>query len=162
MSTMASEVRLIARICEVGNRPLTADEVVEAAKDENKYPLLHDHLWKTSEETLLKEARRQRAHVLIVQLRIVSQDGDRIRLFAHARGTPGYIRTEEMAANVDLAPIKLNQLAKDLRAARERFSAFRRMIDPDVAGEIEGMIDAAASAAEKAANRDNEDRAQAS
>lgn len=149
--SMAAEVRRIARKVEGDGRILQAEDLVESSKDAVAYPLLNEYFWPKDTTLLLTEARLQRARMLIVRLEITSLEGDRVRLMTHVPGVPGYVRTEQAASNVDLAQIKLRQLARDLQSAKARFAAFRRMIDPEIAAELEEMIEKAASMAEHAA-----------
>lgn len=149
--TMAKELREIAAEIEGAGNVLTEDHVLDACRDANRFPELNGYIWGESVDTLLLEARRARARSVIMRLKFVTEDGDRVRLLTHVPGVKGYSDTETVAANFDLAPVKLRQFAKELRLAHARFSAFKRMIAPEIAAELDEAIARATKMADEAA-----------
>jgi hypothetical protein len=134
--------------------PITAEQVVQAARNKSEFPALHQHLWEVPERELANEARLARAHKLIIALRVVSASGSITRMMVHTLGTKGYQPAEHVAANIDLASIKLKQLSADVGRARERLRGFRSMIADDLSDEIDEALERATSAIDRATARD--------
>ncbi len=122
---------------------ITAEQVVDAAKNRKKYPNLHKHLWEVPEPELAAEARIARAHRLLISVRVVTGEGQTTRMMVHTRGVPGYRPIESVTSNANLASLKLQQLTEDIARARGRLSAFKAMIAGDVADEIDEALETA-------------------
>jgi hypothetical protein len=137
---MSTRKEIDALVAEAGDLPLTAEMVVERAKDASRFPNLNEHLWKVPEATLAAEARLQRAHKLLINIRVVTEEGTVTRMLMHTRGTKGYVPAEKVATSPDLAAIKLRQLAADIGRARQRLSAFRSFIPDDIAEDIDAAL----------------------
>src|SRR5262245_49011120 len=118
-------------------RNITAEDVVEAAKDADAYPQLNHYLWKESEATLAKEARLARAHRVLVVIRMPVGDGLTSRVLLHSRGVKGYRHITSITRDKDLAVSKLKELMDDIGRARGRLRAFRACIPDDLAAEID-------------------------
>lgn len=152
MRTMTDEIKLLSEQHEKDNRPLTAEDVVNYAKDAKTYPALHDHLWKVSESFLAQEARISRAHRLLISIHVVTIEGDRTRMLIHTPGSPGYRDAAYVARSPDLATIKLRQLRDDIARSRARLAEFRAILPPDVADEIAASLSRASDAADRGMN----------
>ena len=152
--SMREEIRKLTAAYETENKNITAEAIVEAAKDAKAYPFLHQHLWEVSAETLATEARVARAHRLLISVRIVTEEGNTTRLLMHTPGVPGYRQTSHVASSPDLAAIKLRQLTDDISRSRARLNEFRSIVPSDIADEI----DAALSTAEMKARASIEQR----
>lgn len=144
------EVRRLAAEAELKGRTLTAEMLVEAAKSKRKYPKLHEHLWAVSEAELAMEARIQRAHSIIVQIRFTTEEGATTRTLVHTKGTKGYQPVQAVAANANLAALKLQQLAEDIGRAKDRLRNFKSILPFDVADEIEDLLERAQNRAQQA------------
>jgi len=151
---MRDEIRTLADDYEKQGRSVTAEIVVEAAKDAAKYPRLNEHLWQVAEADLANEARITRAHRLLISITIVSEEGATTRLLVHTPGTAGYRPLTSVVSSPDLASIKLRQLTDDIARSRGRLRDFKAFVPSDVADEI----DAALEEAEQKANRAIADR----
>lgn len=151
--SMAKEIAAIADECESKGQPLTEDLAIEACRDAIRFPGLHRHIWGASRDTLLTEARRARMRAVIMRVRVTTDAGDRVRTIMHVRGTKGYLPVRQVSTVIDLAAMKLRELATDLRAAELRYQAFRRMLPVDVAGDIGAAISDAATKVEHAAEK---------
>ena len=138
------------KIIEGNGGSITAEQVVQAARNKELYPELHAHLWEVPERELAEEARVARAHKLIIALRVVTEVGTTTRMMVHTIGTKGYQPAQAVAANVDLASMKLRQLAADVGRARERLRGFKAMLADDVADDIDKALDVATGAIERA------------
>lgn len=143
MSTRSEIDKLIAE----ARGALTAEAVVEAAKDAAQFPELHKHLWQVPEGELAQEARIQRAHKLLIRIRIVSEAGTTTRLLMHTPGVRGYQPTSTIVSIPDLANVKLQQLQADISRARERLRAFRAFIPDAISDEIDTALERAETAA---------------
>jgi hypothetical protein len=75
-------------------------------------------------------------------------------MMVHTLGTKGYQPAEHVAANIDLASIKLKQLAADVGRARERLRGFKSMIADDLSDEIDQALQRATSAIDRATATD--------
>lgn len=146
MSTR-SEIDILVR--EAGSAPLTAEHVVEKARDAEKFPALNEHLWRVPEAELAAEARLARAHKLLIRIRVVSDEGTVTRMLMHTRGTKGYRPVDQITSNIDLASVKLKQLTADISRARQRLSAFRSFLPMDVADDIDASLKRAEESASK-------------
>lgn len=121
--------------------PLTAEAVVERAKNAKKFPALHKHIWEVPEGELLMEARINRAHRLMIRLCVTTgAEGETTRLFVHTRGVPGYQPLAFVTNNPDLATSKLQQLTADISRARGRLRAFKAAIPDAVSDEIDDLL----------------------
>lgn len=145
MSTRSEIDKLIA----AARGALTAEAVVEAAKNAAKFPELHKHLWQVPEDELAQEARVQRAHKLLIRIRIVSEAGTTTRLLMHTPGVRGYQPTSTIVSIPDLANLKLQQLQADISRARERLRAFRSFIPDAISDEIDTALERAETAAKQ-------------
>lgn len=150
---MRDEIRSITAEYEADNKAVTAEAVVEAAKDADKYPALHEHLWKVSADVLVTEARVARAHRLLISVRIVTEEGDSVRLLTHTPGIAGYRSTTHVAAQFDLAALKLRQLAEDISRSRARLREFKALVPGDVSNEIDSALEDAERRATAAIER---------
>lgn len=137
---MSTRDEIDTLIAEAGSNALTAETVVERAKDADKFPALYAHLWGVSEADLAQEARIGRAHKLLISIRIVSEEGTSTRLLMHTPGDRGYRPVNQVVQSLDLAQLKLRQLAADIGRARERLRAFRSFIPDAVADEIDASL----------------------
>lgn len=142
------------KIIEEHGGSITAEQVVQAARNKADYPELHAHLWEVPERDLADEARVARAHKLIISLRVVTEAGTNTRMMVHTLGSKGYKPATEVAANVRLADVKLKQLAADIGRARERLRGFRSMLSNDVADEIDDALDKATTAIDQSIARE--------
>ncbi len=140
---MRDEVRKITAEYEADNKPLTAEAVVEAAKDARKYPALHEHLWQVSADVLVTEARVARAHRLLISVRIVTEEGDSVRLLTHTPGVAGYRATTHVVTQLDLASMKLRQLTDDIARSRMRLREFRTLVPTLIADGIDEALEQA-------------------
>ena len=136
--SIRSEIDVL--IAESDGDPVTAEHVVDQARDAARFPALNEHLWRVSEATLAREARLARAHKLLIRIHVTSSEGTVTRLLMHTRDTKGYRRADLIAATPDLASIKLKQLAADIGRARERLRAFRSILPDDVADDIDAAL----------------------
>lgn len=136
--SMREEVQKIIEEADV--ETITAELVVEAAKDAKKYPGLYRHLWEVPEPDLAMEARVMRAHKLIYTINITSGEGETTRLLVHTRGIPGYKPIGSIVGNRDLAALKLQQLTEDIGRARARLRGFRAAIPDAVADEVDDLL----------------------
>lgn len=134
--TMTDEMRGIAEQYAAEGKTLTAEAVVEIARDAQTYPALHGHIWAVPESVLANEARVARAHRLLIQVTI-TEGGVSTRMLIHVPGTPGYQHYKRVAATPDLAAVKLKQLREDVDRSRARFAEFRAILPDEVATEIE-------------------------
>ena len=141
--SMRNEIKLITDAYEAENRPITAEAIVEAAKNAETYPALNEHLWQVDAETLATEARLARAHRLLISIRIVTEEGNSTRLLTHIPGIAGYRSSGFIASQVDLAAIKLRQLTEDISRSRARLREFRSLVPSTVADEIDAALEAA-------------------
>lgn len=156
---MREEIRTLTADHEADNKPVTAESVVEAAKDAAKYPALHEHLWAVSVETLATEARVARAHRLLISVRIVTEDGDSVRLLTHVPGMVGYQPSSRVASNVDLAAMKLAQLTIDIARSRARLREFKALLPAVIADEIDESLARAEQASANATATSQSDAA---
>lgn len=150
---MREEIRTYTAECEAQNKPVTADGVVEAAKDAEKFPALHEHLWAVSETTLAGEARITRAHRLLISVHVITEEGDRVRFLTHTPGLAGYRATTHVAAQVDLASMKLRQLTEEVARSRAKLREFRALVPSAVADEIDAALEQAERRASDAASQ---------
>lgn len=142
------EIRQLTEAATATGEALTAEKVVEAARNEQTYPFLHAHLWGISEAELAGEARISRAHRLIISLHVTVGDGVTTRLLVHTRGVAGYHPYPAVAATPNLASMKLAQLTEDIARARGRLRSFRAVLPEEVSAEIdEALAQAEAKAA---------------
>lgn len=142
------------KIIEEHGGSITAEQVVQAARNKADYPELHAHLWEVPEKELADEARVARAHKLIISLRVVTEVGTTTRMMVHTIGTKGYQPAQAVAANIDLAAMKLKQLAADVGRARERLRGFKSMLADDVADDIDKALDTATKAIDAATTQE--------
>ena len=145
--TCAAEVKRLAEAAEAAGRTLTADAVVEAARDAEGYPALHKHLWATDIETLAMEARRARAHRVIMSIRIVTEEGSTARVLVHTRGVPGYQPVSAVVAVPDLARAKVAEIRDRISRLRGDLATFRGLLPPEIAAEIDQPLAEAESRA---------------
>lgn len=156
---MREEIRTLTADYETKNKAVTAEAVVEAAKDAEQYPALHDHLWAVSTETLATEARVARAHRLLISIRIVTEEGDSVRLLTHVPGMVGYQPSSRVAANIDMASLKLAQLTADIARSRARLREFKALLPTMIAEEIDDSLARAEQASATAATANQSDAA---
>lgn len=149
--TMHDEMRDMTADHEARGEVLTEAAALEACRDAEKYPKLHAHVWLADADELVLEARLARIRSVMIRVRITTEGGDNVRLLTHVRGVPGYQRTEVVANNTELATVKMRQLAADIRSARARFVAFRRMMDADIVDQVDAHLAAAQRLADQAA-----------
>lgn len=146
--TQQSEAIALATAAELSGKTLGAADVVEAARDAKAYPALHEKIWNRDTEELAMERRLQIAHQILISITITTVTGVTTRSIIHTAAEPGYRSIQSVAKTFDLASIKLQQLIDDIRRAKSRLSAFRSMLDPDVADQLDDAL----SVAERAAN----------
>lgn len=127
-------------IKDVGEDGITAETIVEKARNARKYPSLNEHLWAVSEEDLAMEARVMRAHKLMYTISVTTGAGERTRLLVHTRGVSGYQTLEKVVSTPDLAAAKLQQLAQDIARARARLRGFRSALPDAVADEVDELL----------------------
>lgn len=156
---MRDEIKKLTEEFEASNKAITAETVVEAAKNVDLYPALYEHLWAVSESTLATEARVARAHRLLISVRVVTSEGDNVRLLTHMPGVPGYLPSARVVVSIDLASVKLRQLTDDVARSRARLREFRSLVPSAVADEIDAALERAEQRASEAA--DNRDTAAA-
>lgn len=156
--TIRDEINAINNEAEAASETMTAERVVEAARNAKRFPLLNEHLWKVSQSDLAAEARLARAHKLIIRLTVTTDDGNNVRSFLHTRQEKGYRSIATVSGNTSLAAIKLQELTADIGRARQRLAAFRSVLPEAVADDIDGAlaqatakIDAARASADAAA-----------
>ncbi len=148
------EVQAVSDRCQAeGEKTLTAEYLVKAAKDGNTYPMLYAHLWSPSEAKLAAEARLARAHRLLITITVTVGEGVKTRLYWHTKGTKGYAKYEKILASKDLAQVKLDQLIEDIARARGRLRVFRALLPDSVAEEIDAALQAAEATARNASRR---------
>ncbi len=148
------EIKQMMDEAQIAKAPLTAPQVVEAARDQQRWPALHKHLWQVPEPELAAEARLARAHRLIITVFTTTEGGVSTRLFVHTSGTPGYQPLQTVTGSRDLANLKLLQLTQDISRARARLRAFRAALPDSIGTEIyEALERAEAKATEAAASR---------
>lgn len=135
-----SEIDQLSLEAEMADVPLTAERVVEAAQDAVLFPELHAFLWKPTEADLASEARIQRAHRLLIQIRIVTDEGVTTRMLMHTNEELGYRPTSSVVTINNLRIAKMRELALDVSRARGRLAAFRSMIPPVIADEIDAAL----------------------
>lgn len=150
MSTR-EEIQKIVAETEQQNITLTAEHVVEQAKDAQQYPALHKHLWEVDEADLAAEARLMRAHRLLITVRVVTGEGETTRMLVHTRGVPGYQPLQSVVNNRDLAALKLQQLTADIARARGRLRSFKAAIPETVSDDIDALLEKAEQRATAAA-----------
>lgn len=119
---------------------ITAEHVVEEARDAEKFPTLNKHLWEPDEADLAMEARVMRAHKLIYTIKVTAGEGERTQLLVHTRGIPGYQPLSSVVGNTDLAAMKMQQLTQDIARARGRLRSFRAAIPNAVADEVDDLL----------------------
>ncbi len=141
--TTRAEVRQMMEAAIAADTRLTAEALVEAAKDAKAWPNLNRHLWQVPEAELATEARVARAHRLLITMTITSEDGITTRAYLHTQGNRGYTDLRTVLASPDLAVSKLMELRHDITRARARLNAFRAVIPEDVAAEIDTALEAA-------------------
>jgi hypothetical protein len=144
-----TEIDTLATEAEAKGIPLTAERVVDAAKNAESFPELHAFLWEVAESELAAEARLSRAHKLLISIRIVTEDGVDTRFMVHTGREAGYRPLTSVVTQFDLASVKLKQFANDVSRARMRLREFRSLIDPAVADQIEANLKAAEEIASK-------------
>ena len=138
MSSIRTEVEKLIKLA--GDNALTAQAVVEAAKDEKTYPALHAHLWLVQEAKLAAEARLARAHHLLIRIQITTREGITTRLLVHTRDVEGYQPVALVAATPNLAKSKLAQLRADIGRARERLLSFSAILDPELIADVDNAL----------------------
>lgn len=154
--TMADEVRGIAEQYAAEGKAITAEAIVEIARDGKAYPALNAHLWTVAESILANEARVARAHRLLITVSI-TEAGQSTRMLLHVPGTPGYQHVRQVARSPDLAVIKLRQLREDIDRSRARLAEFKAILPDEVALDIETQLAQASAAIERGvAARDGE------
>ena len=146
-----AEVQQLMEESERTGASLTAPKVVEAAKDKDRFPRLHEYLWEVEEADLAQEARLARAHRLMISVVITTEAGVSTRLFVHTNGSEGYRSLDTVVNSKDLAAIKLQELTQDIGRARARLRAFRAALPDPVADEIDEALRAAEQRASEAA-----------
>lgn len=149
--TMHDEMRTIIAEVEARGEVFTEKAGLELCRDAERFPKMHAHTWAADDDELLLEARLARVRSVVMRLRITTVEGDTVRFMTHVRGVAGYQQAEKVAMNGALAASKLRQLSAELRAARGRFNAFRRMMDPALVDEIDAHLAAAETLAVTAA-----------
>lgn len=138
--SIKDEITIISTEAETAETTLTAERVVEAAKDAERFPHLNAHLWKVAEADLAAEARLARAHKLIIRLTVTTEDGSNVRAFLHTRTEKGYRPAQAVGSNLNLAALKLQELTADIGRARQRLQAFRSIIRDDIADGIDEAL----------------------
>lgn len=138
--TIRDEIKAINAEAEAANEALSAERVVAAARNAERFPALNEHLWQVPESELATEARIQRAHKLIIRLTVTTEGGNNVRSFLHTRNEKGYRSVDAVAASVNLATIKLRELTADIGRARQRLNAFRAALPDRVADEIDEAL----------------------
>jgi hypothetical protein len=138
--TIRDEINTINKEAEAASETMTAERVVESARNAERFPLLNEHLWKVPETELAAEARIARAHKLIIRLTVTTDDGNNVRSFLHTRSEKGYRPLGTVAGSVNLASIKLQELTADIGRARQRLNAFRSVLPETVADEIDEAL----------------------
>lgn len=152
--SMAAEVKQIISEIETTGGVVTAQIVVERAKNVEKFPSLHAHLWETPEADLAQEARIGRAHRLLITIKVtIPETGESTRMMVHTRGMTGYSSLEAVAKQPDVAKLKLQQLVADIARARARLNGFRYALPDELADEIDEALATAETRASQAPSR---------
>lgn len=151
--SMRNEIRELADHYEQQQKALTAEMVVEASKDAERFPHLNKHIWQEAEDTLLKEARIARAHKLLISVKITTEEGTTTRLMVHTPGLVGYRSYTHVATTFDLASVKLRQLIDDVSRARARLKEFRAVVPSEVIDDIDAHYEAAEKRASEAISK---------
>lgn len=144
------EIDKLTEECINKGTTLTAQFMIDSAKDADVYPELNKYLWGASEEVLAGEGRLHRAHRLLISINITTGDGIKTRHMMHVRGTDGYQPYSSVVRNPDLAALKLQQLTEDIARARGRLRAFREVLPEEVATEIDMALETAEKRAAEA------------
>lgn len=152
MTTLREEIDIIIGMSKSNGDSIKAEAVVEMAKNAEKFPALHKHLWEVPEEQLAAEARLQRAHKLLISIRVVTSDGHVTRMMVHTNSIEGYRPLTDVIASRDLAAEKLKQFSDDIGRARTRLHAFRSALNEDLVSELDDLLAKAQTKAEAAAN----------
>ena len=139
MSTR-EEITILSKAAASRGETLTAESVVEAAKNATTYPSLHEQIWAVADADLVAEARLARAHRLIIRLTVVTDDGTTVRAFMHTREEKGYRPVSSLATNVSLASIKLAELTADIGRARHRLAGFKSILPAEITDEIDAAL----------------------
>ena len=153
MNTIKDEITKLADDATKRNATLTAEDLVEAARNARTYPLLNDVLWKVPEAELAAEARIARAHKLIIRCTVVTSEGSTVRAFLHTRNDKGYRPAEAIAGSTNLARIKLAELTADIGRARQRLASFKAIISSETADEIDDALGVAETRIRAASER---------
>lgn len=149
MTTLREEIDIIVE--EANGKSVKAEAVVEAAKNKERFPSLHKHLWEIAEADLAAEARLQRAHKLLINIRVVTGDGHVTRMMVHTQSVEGYLPLQTIIANRDLAAEKLKQFADDIGRSRARLRGFRSALNDELVDELDAALEQAQVKANDAA-----------
>ncbi len=147
--TLRNELKRASEQFEARNQALTADALVQLARDQAvEFPTLHAHFWEVAESALAHEARLARAHRLIISIRVIIGDATETRMLVHTPGTAGYRPIEDVVRTYDLAALRLRELQADISRARSRLREFQSLLPDAVALQIEENLASAERAAE--------------
>lgn len=151
MTSRTDELRTLIEETEASGGSVTAELIVERAKNAERWPQLNAHFWQVPESDLAHEARIARAHRLLITLTVtVRESGEVTRMMIHTPGERGYQSLPAISRKPDLARVKLQQLIEDISRARARLRAFRAAIPDDVADEIDTALEVAETTANRA------------
>lgn len=143
MSTMAEETRQLLQEAMDNGESLTAEAMVQAARDKRAYPQLNAHLWGPSEKQLAMEARINRATKLIISIKVTVEPGYTTRSIIHVKDNPGYYSKQVVEANPNLAEIHLQRVRDDIMRAILRYQAVATFLDPEITGPLGEALRAA-------------------
>lgn len=139
--SMRSELDTLTSEISATGSTVSAAGIVEAAKNAERFPALNKHLWQVSDATLATEARLQRAHRLLITMRVtVAETGETTRMLVHTPGTSGYQPINNVVSIPDVALMKVRQLVEDIGRARARLRAFRAALPEEVVNEIDEAL----------------------
>lgn len=144
--SIRSEMQLIVEERAATGATITAEYILEQARDATKYPKLNEHLWQAPEEDLIAEARIARVHRILLTMKVtVAETGDVTRLLVHTPGTPGYHAMQNVINIPDIARAKIQQLSEDIARARARLRSFRAALPGDLSSVVDAHLEAASA-----------------
>lgn len=144
--SIRSEMQLIVEERAATGATITAEYVLEQARDAAKFPKLNEHLWQVRDEELIAEARIARVHRILLTMRVtVAETGDVTRLLVHTPGIPGYHAMQNVVRIPDIARARMQQLSEDIARARARLRAFRAALPEELSSEVDAHLEAASA-----------------
>lgn len=126
---------------------VTADSVLTAARDRNRYPSLHEHFYSKTDAELAHQARLQMAHQLLISLRVeIGEAPDPVRYMVSVPGTKGYVALPQVAKTYSMVEMKLTELHDDIERLRRKLETFTNIIhDRSIVERIDKLLREAAS-----------------